>query len=276
MTPPVRCLGLLLLLAAAPALATSPPADAPPATPPGPLPEVAFEQRLGERVPLEGHWTDSEGRTTTLAEILDGRPAVLALVYYHCPMLCGMTLAGLAGSLKPVDLEPGRDFEVVVVSFDPSETPAQAAERKEQTLSRYGRRDTASGWHFLTGDAASIEALTSAAGFRYSKVEETGDWAHAAGLLVLTPEGEIAKTFFGIEYPSRDLRLGLVDAASGTIGTLVDQVLLLCYHYDPVSGKYSFATLTAIRIGGVLTLAALVGFAWISIRKERGGAAKGS
>ncbi|MEZ5331823.1 MAG: SCO family protein [Thermoanaerobaculia bacterium] len=260
----------LLLLAASSAAKT------PPATPPGPLPEVAFEQRLGETLPLDGRWTDSEGRTSTLSELFHGRPAVLAFVYYDCPMLCGMTLAGLAKSLKPVDLEPGKDFEVLIVSFDPSETPTQAAERKDQTLSQYGRRDTAAGWHFLTGDAPTIEAITSAAGFQYSRDEKTGDWAHAAGLLVLTPEGEISKTFFGIEYPSRDVRLGLVEAGEGTIGTVVDQVLLLCYHYDPVSGKYSFATLTAIRVGGILTLAALVGFAWISIRKERGGAAKDS
>lgn len=266
---PTAAIGLLV--AAAPLAAKTPPA-----TPPGPLPEVAFEQRLGESLPLDGRWTDAEGRTSNLGAILDGRPALLAFVYYDCPMLCGMTLAGLAKSLKPVDLEPGRDFEVVVLSFDPSETPEQAAERKEQTLAQYGRRDTAPGWHFLTGDAAAIEAITSAAGFKYTRDEKTGDWAHAAGLLVLTPEGEISKTFFGIEYPSRDLRLGLVDAGKGSIGGLVDQVLLLCYHYDPVTGKYSFATLTAIRIGGILTLAALVGFAWISIRRERGEAAKGS
>lgn len=269
MTP--RWATIALLLAAAPALAMEQPARSP-----GPLPEVAFEQRLGESLPLDGRWTDAEGRTATLDRFLNGRPALLAFVYYDCPMLCGMTLSGLAGSLKPVDLEPGRDFDVVVVSFDPAETPQQAAERKEQALSQYGRRDTADGWHFLTGDETAIEALTSAAGFRFSRVEETGEWAHAAGLLVLTPDGRIARTFSGIEYPSRDVRLGLVEAGEGTVGSLVDQVLLLCFKYDPATGRYSFATLTAVRIGGILTLAALVAFAWISIRRERGGAATSS
>lgn len=260
---------IAILLAAAPALATAPPAGSA-----GPLPEVGFDQRLGEHLPLDARWTDAEGRAATLEQTLAGRPALLAFVYYDCPMLCGMTLAGLASALKPLDLEPGRDFEVVVVSIDPAEGPPQAAERKEQALAQYGRPDTAGGWHFLTGDAAGIRALTSAAGFRYSRIEETGEWAHAAGLLVVTPEGRIARTFFGIEYPPRDVRLGLVEAGRGTIGSLVDQVLLLCYRYDPATGKYSFAALTAIRIGGVLTLAALFAFAWASIRRERGGTAK--
>lgn len=267
----LRRTAVAILLAAAPALATAPPAGSA-----GPLPEVGFDQRLGEELPLDTSWTDAEGRTASLGALLDGRPALLAFVYYDCPMLCGMTLAGLATALKPLDLEPGRDFEVLVVSIDPAETPALAAGRKEQTLSQYGRPDSAAGWHFLTGDEDDIRALTSAAGFRYSRVEETGEWAHAAGLLVVTPAGRIARTFFGIEYPSRDVRLGLVEAGEGTIGSFVDQVLLLCYRYDPATGKYSFAALTAIRIGGVLTLAALVAFAWASIRRERGGTAKSS
>jgi protein SCO1/2 len=253
-------------------LLSTAPATAQPAMPSAGLPEVGFEQRLGAQLPVQTPWQDAEGRSSTLAELLDGRPAVLAFVYYDCPMLCGMTLSGLAGALKPVDLEPGRDFEVVVISFDAAETPAQAAERREQALAQYGRRETAAGWHFLTGDEAAIRALTSAAGFRFSAVEETGEWAHAAGLLVLTPEGRIAKTFFGIEYPSRDVRLALIEASEEAIGSLVDQVLLLCYRYDPTTGRYSFATLTAVRIGGVLTVVALAAFALISIRRERGSA----
>ena len=242
----------------------------------GPLAEVGFEQRLGETLPVDGRFLDETGATISLAEIAAGRPILLAFVYYDCPMLCGMVIQGITRSLKTLDLEPGRDFEVVFVSFDPSEGPQQAAEREAQALELYGRPETAEGWHFLSGDDDAIGALTEAAGFRYAWVEETGEWAHAAGLLLLTPEGRVARVLYGVDYPPRDLRLAVVEAAEGGVGSLIDQVLLFCYHYDPVTGRYSFATMTAVRIGGILTLAGLGAFAFVSIRRERRSRSEGT
>ncbi len=234
---------------------------------------VAFEQRLGSDLPLDARFVDATGKAIRLGELFGDRPAVLALVYYECPMLCNLVLNGLVASLRAVDFDPGREFDVVAVSFDPREDPDLAAAKRAGYVESYGREGTEAGWHFLTGDAEAIRRLTEAVGFRYNFDEESGEFAHSAGVVLATADGRVARYFFGVEYPPRDLRLGLVEASDNRIGSVVDQVLLYCFHYDAVSGRYSFATLTAVRIGGVLTVAVLLGFMITMLRRERAGTA---
>lgn len=221
----------------------------------GPAEGIGIDQRLDARVDLDLRFRDESGRPARLGDLGDGRPLVLAPVYYKCPLLCSQVLNGLAKSLKPVDLRPGEAFDVVAFSIDPRETPATAVEAKAALLRRYGRPETAAGWHFLTGDAAA--ALAEQIGFRYRYDAASGLYAHAGGIMVLTPDGRLARYFYGIEYPSRDLRLSLVEAAEGRIGTLADRVLLLCLRWDPSTGRYTWAALGVMRIGGVLTLLAI-------------------
>jgi protein SCO1/2 len=246
---------------------------APPATPaaserPSILREVGIDQHLNQPVPLDLRFRDETGRDVRLSEYFGHRPVVLALVYYECPMLCTQVLNGLVSTLETLAFEPGREFDVVAVSFNPKETPALASAKKETYLARYGRPATAGGWHFLTGDPASIARLTDAVGFRYAYDEAIDQFAHGAAITVLTPHGIISRYFYGIEYSPRDLRLGLVEAASERIGSPLDQVLLLCYHYDPATGKYGTTALTAVRLGGIATVLALVGFMVVSLRRE--------
>ena len=231
---------------------------APANTMPGPLKEVRYEQRLGEQVPLELPFRDEAGRPVKLADYFGRRPAILVLAYYHCPMLCDMVRQGVEISLKPLSLEPGKDFDVVVASIDPQETPALAAAKKQEILARYGRPATAGGWHFLTGPQPSIDRLANAAGFRYVYDPERNQFAHAAGIVILTPEGRISRYLFGIEYAPRDVRLALIESAGGKVGGLTDQMLLYCFHYDPVIGRYSAVTLNIVRLAGVATVAGLV------------------
>jgi protein SCO1/2 len=261
---------LLIASTASAAKQLAPPAQPPADEKPAMLREVGIDQRLNERVPLDLVFRDEAGRTVRLGDYFGARPVVLALVYYECPMLCTQVLNGLVGTLKSFAFEPGREFEVVAVSFDPSEGSDLAALKKANYLARYGRPATADGWHFLTGDAESIAALTKAVGFRYVYDERIQQFAHGAALTVLTPSGVISRYFYGIEYSPRDLRLGLVEAAAGRIGNAIDQFLLLCYHYDPATGRYSATALGAVRLGGVLTVAALAAFILVSLRRERG------
>jgi protein SCO1/2 len=233
------------------------------------LRDIGFDQRLGESLPKDLRFRDDAGREVRLSDYLGKKPLVLSLNYYGCPMLCTVTLNGLAGAMKTISMDAGRDYEVLTVSFDPSETPTLAAEKKTQYVARYGRPTGAAGWHFLTGDQASIDALTKAVGFRYAWDEETKQWAHPAGIVIITPEGRIARYLYGIEYAPRDLRLALVEAADGKIGTLVDQAILLCYEYDPTTGRYGAAIMRVVRLGGVLTVLALVGFVLTMLRRER-------
>ena len=223
---------------------------------PAPLQDVGFDQKLGAQVPLDLVFRDESGEETTLGAYVSERPVILSLVYYECPMLCTLVLNGLASSLKAVSFTAGREFEIVTVSFNPRDTPALAAAKKEAYLGRYGRPGAARGWHFLTGEETSIRRLTEAVGFRYTYDQEAGQYAHASGILVLTPEGKIARVFYGIEYAPRDLRLGLVEAGRGEIGTFVDQLLLYCFHYDPAAGKYGAAAINLVRMGGVATVLA--------------------
>src|SRR6185436_18043261 len=198
---------------------------------------------------------------------------VLSLNYYECPMLCTVVLNGLAGALDALAFDPGREFEVVTVSFDPHETAALAAAKKKSYLLRYRRPGAAEHWHFLTGDEKSVKQLTDAVGFRYAWDEQTRQWAHAAGILVATPDGHLSHYLYGVEYAPRDLRLALVEASGNKIGSPVDQVLLFCYHYDPTTGKYGPVVMGAVRGAGVLTLAGLVGFIFTMWRREHAASA---
>lgn len=236
---------------------------------PKPLRDVGFDQRLGEQVPLDLPFVDSQGRSVELGQYFADKPVVLALVYFDCPMLCPMTLNGLASSLKALTFEVGKDFDVVVVSFNPKETPKEASSRRVEVIHQYGRSGTDGGWHFLTGEESSISRLAKAVGFRYTYLPDKGEYAHAAGIVVLTPGGQVARYFFGIEYPPKDLRLGLVEATDGTIGSPVDQLLLYCFHYDPEIGRYSAVTLNILRLAGAVTVIALVLFIVIMVRRER-------
>jgi len=245
----------------------SPPPEAPP--PPPPVKDVGFDQRLGEAVPLDLVFRDEAGESVRLARYFGKRPVVLSLVYFNCPMLCGMTTDGLVRSVRALTFEPGTDYEILSVSFDPRDTPEAASEKKRTVMAQYGRKSGPGGWHFLTGDASSIASLTKAVGFRYVWDAEQKQFAHATGITVLTPQGRIAKVFFGIEYAAKDLRLALIEASEERIGNVVDQLLLLCFHYDPKAGRYTATVQNFVRAGGVLTFVLLAGFVTIMLRKER-------
>jgi len=260
-----------LLLALLPLCARADDGKPKPVTPADVIREVGFEQNLDAQLPLDAKFRDETGKTVELREYFGKRPVVLALVYYDCPMLCTMILNGMTGSLKAVNLDAGIDFEVVAVSFDPREGPELAAEKKQAYVKDYGRAGTEKGWHFLTGEPESIRRLTEAAGFKYYWDEESQQFAHASGVMVATSEGRLSRYFYGIEYPPRDLRLGLVEASQGRIGSPVDTILLYCYHYDPATGKYGLVIMNVIRLGGTLTVVALAAFILVMLRRERHG-----
>jgi protein SCO1 len=262
---------LALVLALLPALAAAQMGAAPPPQPasPGVLQQVKFEERLGEAVPLDLAFTDETGRAVRLADYFGKRPVVLSLVYYDCPMLCTLSLNGLSAALEVLSFVPGQQFEVVTVSFDPKETPALAAAKKKAYLSRYKRPGAQAGWHFLTGSAESIAALTRAVGFRYVWDEATKQFAHPAGVVVLTPEAKISHYLFGVEYAPKDLRLALVAAGGGRIGGPADQLLLYCYRYDPQAGRFSASILNLVRVLGVLTVLGLAAFILSASVKRR-------
>jgi protein SCO1/2 len=238
-----------------------------------PAREIGFDQRLGAQVPLDLAFRDESGRTLRLSELFGERPVVIALVYYECPMLCTLVLNGMVRTFRALALDLGGDYEVVTVSIDPSETPELAAQKKAQYLETFAGGEpsasAAAGWHFLTGDQASIDALARAIGFRYAYDAQSGEYAHASGFVVATPQGQLSRYLFGVEYITRDLRLALVEASRGRVGNLIDQVLLLCYHYDPATGRYGFAIVSAVRAAGILTVALIVGFVVRSLLRER-------
>jgi protein SCO1/2 len=218
---------------------------------PGALQGVGIDQKLNARIPLDLVFRDEAGRPVPLSTFFQGgKPVILALVYYRCPMLCTQILNGLESALKPVSLNPGRDFEIVSVSFDPKDTPETAGAKKQMYLKRYGRPGTANGWHFLTGDEVNIKALTDAVGFHYKYDPATEQFAHASGVMLATPDGRLSKYFYGVEYAPRDLRLGLVEASLNKIGSPVDRILLFCYHYDPATGKYGAVVINLVRAAG--------------------------
>lgn len=246
----------------------NPAAGAPASQMPAVLSEVRFDQRLNEQLPLETRFKDEDGRDVTLGDYFGKRPVVLAFVYYECPMLCTQVLNGLTSSLTVLDETVGREFDVVAISFDARETPALANGKKKTHLDRYKRPESADGWHFLTGDEASIKAVTQAAGFSYVWDEKTQQFAHPSGIVVATPEGKLSRYFFGIEYAPRDVKFALVESSAGKIGNAIDQLLLYCYHYDPATGSYGFVAMGAVRVAGALTVLALVGFVVMSIRRD--------
>jgi protein SCO1/2 len=228
------------------------------------LDEVSFEQRLGEQVPLDLAFTDESGAAVRLGDYFGERPAVLVLSYYECPMLCPLVRDGMVKAMGEVKgLEAGVDYDVINISIDPAETTMNAANTKAAVLARLGQPGAAAGWHFLTGPQDSIQRLADSVGFKYFYDETIDQYAHAAGILVLTPAGELARYFYGIEFNPSDLRLGLVEASGNKIGSPVDQLLLLCYHFDPATGKYSGLVMTALRVAGVITLLGLAGLVFL-------------
>lgn len=232
------------------------------------LRQVGIEQRLNQQLPLELVFRNETGQQVPLRAYFGRRPVILTLVYYECPMLCNQVLNGLVSALRVLKFDAGREYDIVTVSFNPRETPALAAEKKQNYLARYKRPTGAEGWHFLTGEPEAIDALTRAVGFRYAYDPATKQFAHASAILVLTPDGRIARYFYGIEYAPRDLRLGLVEASQGKIGNLVDEVLLYCFHYDPATGKYGAIAMNIMRIGAVLTVLLLGGFMTVMWRRD--------
>jgi protein SCO1/2 len=229
------------------------------ATMPPALQNVGFEPQLNAQMPLDLPFRDESGRSVQLREYFGQKPVVLAFVYYGCPMLCSQVQQGVVGTLRMLSFNPGADYQVVFISFDSRETPDMAAEKKKVVVSHFRRSGTEAGWHFLTGSEDSIGAATRAANFRYNFSPKTNLFAHASGVMVLTPDGRISRYFYGVEYPGRDMRLGLVEASAGKIGTPIDHVLLFCYQYDPTAATYSTAILRIIRLGGVLTILCIVG-----------------
>ena len=246
----------------------NPSAGAPSTQTPTVLTDVRFDQRLNEQLPLATRFTDEDGRDVALGDYFGSKPVVLAFVYYECPMLCTQVLNGLTTSLTVLDETVGREFDVVAISFDARETPALANGKKKSHLDRYKRPESADGWHFLTGDEASIKAVTHAAGFNFVWDDKTQQFAHPSGIIVATPDGKLSRYFFGIEYAPRDVKFALVESSAGRIGNAIDQLLLYCYHYDPATGSYGFVAMGAVRVGGALTVLALVGFVVMSIRRD--------
>jgi protein SCO1/2 len=230
---------------------------------------VGIDQKLDYQVPLDVKFRDEAGREAPLSTFFrTKRPVILALVYYRCPMLCTQILTGLESALKAVSFNPGQDFEVVSLSFDPKDTPELAEQKKELYLRRYARPGTANGWHFLTGDTGNIKTLTDAVGFHFKYDPATDQFAHASAVLILTPDGRISKYFYGVEYSPRDLRLGLVEASQGKIGTPVDQALLFCFHYDPATGKYGAIAMGTLRFAGGAFVLICGTFLLIVFRRE--------
>lgn len=251
---------LLLLVMVAPAQAQEPlPQDL--------IRQARFDQKLNNQIPLELTFTNSEGQPVQLSHYFGDKPVILNLGYYECPMLCSLSRNGLFESLQDLNFTVGEEFEVLIVSIDPDETPDIAKAKKRATIMEYGR--SGEGWHFLVGDEEAIRPLAEAVGFHYVYDEKIDEYVHPSGIIILTPEGRISRYLFGIEYPPRDVRLGLVEATADKIGSPVDQVLLVCYHYDPVSGEYTLAIMTIIRILAVVTVAGLGAFVAVMFRRER-------
>jgi protein SCO1/2 len=232
------------------------------------LKKVGFDQRLDQQVPLNLQFTDETGATVKLGDYFGEKPVILVLAYYRCPMLCTLVLNGLVQGMRDMPFTPGKDYNVLTVSFDPRETPDLAAAKKKTYITSYGRDDASAGWHFLTGKPESIDALTKAVGFRYVYDAEHDQYIHTSGIMILTPQGRISRYFYGIRFPARDLRLGLVEASADKIGSPTDQVLLYCFHYDPATGKYSASILNFVRLGGAFTIVGLVGMVWFLLRWE--------
>jgi protein SCO1/2 len=233
------------------------------------LKEIGIDQHPNAQIPLDLEFSDEHGAPVKLGAFFGPRPVVLALVYYSCPMLCTQVLSGLAGSLQGMSFTAGKEYEIVVVSFDPGETPKLASERKPLFVHRFLTKVDDSHIHFLTGREASIKALTGAVGFRYVWDQQTNQFAHPAAISVLTPDGRMSRYLYGVEFSPRDLKLAIVEASEGRVGSIVEQAMLYCYHYDPETGRYGFVVMNMVRVAGALTLLVLVGSILMSLRRER-------
>ena len=240
--------------------------------PPALLDGVGIAQRLNQPLPLNLTFTDDAGHQVSLSSYFGKRPAILALVYYRCPMLCSEELDGLTSALEMVKYVPGKDFDILVVSIDPAETTEMAAAKKREYLKRYGHPETANGWHFMTGTQPNIDAITQAVGFRYVKIPVPGStqmqFAHASAIQIVTPEGKLAQYYMGVEYSPKDLLLGLNEASSNRIGSPVDNILTYCYHYDPAINKHSLIVARVVQAGGGLTVLLLGGFMLVMFRRD--------
>jgi protein SCO1 len=232
------------------------------------LKEVGIDQKLNQPIPLDLVFHDEHGKPVRLGEYFGQKPVILSLVYYNCPMLCTQVLNGLESSLKLIPMDVGKQFNMVTVSIDPTERPVLAEAKQALYTGLYGRPGAAEGWHFLTGDEQQIRQLANALGFRYAYDPDSKQFAHASAIMLLTPEGKISRYFYGIQFPSRDLRLGLVEASEGKIGTPVDQVLLFCYHYDPSTGKYGLLISRLIQTAGAVTVLAIATLILVLYKKE--------
>ena len=257
------------IVAAGAALASAQQFGLPASSVPAMVQGVGIDQNLNAQIPLELKFKDETGQTVRLGQYFRQKPVVLALVYYECPGLCDLILNGLSHTMQQISLNVGSDYEVVTVSFDPKDTWQLATAKKANYIEKYNRPGAKEGWHFLTGDQASIKSLTETVGFHYNYDPISKQFAHASAIYVLTPEGKIARYFYGIEYKPRDFRLGLVEASANKIGTPADQVLLFCYHYDPTTGKYGMAVTQVTRVLGTATVLLLGGFVFIMLRRER-------
>ena len=242
-----------------------PPAGAMPAL----LQDIGLDQKLNTQVPLDLMFRDEQGKPVRLGEFFGTRPVILTLAYFECPMLCTQVLNGVASAIGVLNFSVGREFDIVTVSFDPSDTPEKARAKKAAYIERYKRDGAAQGWHFLTGNQREISALTRAVGFRYAFNAEVAQFAHPSGIMVVTPDGRLSHYFYGIEYGPRDLRLALIDAADRRIGSPADQLLLACFHYDPKSGRYSLAIMRLVRAAGLATIGGIGAMILLLRRRER-------
>ena len=261
----MRLLSALVLAAAALSAQTGTTAGELPAN----LEGVGITQQLGGQLPLDARFRNEQGAEVELGSYFGDKPVLLALVYYECPMLCSMELKSLLRSIKVVPLDLAVDYEIVTVSFDPDESSELAAKSKLEYVGGYGRPGAEDGWHFLTGDAENIRRLTEATGFEYRYQPDTGEFSHASAVMVVTSDGKLSQYFYGVDYAPKDLRLALVEASEGRIGSFVDQVLLFCFHYDPAMGRYTLTVMTILRILAVFTVLAIGGFLFFSLRRER-------
>jgi protein SCO1/2 len=259
-SPRLRVIASLMMLATLPIKAENS------KTLPG---KVAITQNLNAQLPLDLMLRDESGNVVRLGQYFNhGKPVLLNFMYYRCPMLCPMVMDGVTNALTELRFDIGKEFDVVTISIDPRDTPEQAAMKKTQYVNRYGRFGAANGWHFLTGPESATKRLTKIAGFEYAYDPKMDQFAHGAVLLAVTPQGRVSRYLYGFEYQPRDLRLALVEASAGKIGTASDSILLLCYHYDPATGRYSRSAMNFVRAGGVATMLGLFGFIFIMIRKE--------
>ncbi len=240
---------------------------------PADLANVGIDQKLDQQVPLDLQFKDESGKTVILGDYFkSGRPVILNLVYYTCPMLCGEELAGLSSALGVLKFQPGNEYDVVSVSINPDETPQIAAEKKKIYIDRMNEhlepKTSGDGWHFLTGSQPEITKLADAVGFRYRRDPQTGQFIHAAAIMIVTPQGKIAQYYYGVEFSPKDVRLGLIEASRDKIGNLVDQVVLYCYHYDPKSGRYGAIVTNILRLGGAATMLILGGLLIVMFRRD--------